>query len=54
MANHSSILTWIILQTEEAGGLPAMGLQRVGYDGAQQRTDAEAETPILWPPDAKK
>ena len=54
MANHSSILTWIILQTEEAGGLQAMGSQRVGYDGAQRRTDAEAETPILWPPDAKK
>ena len=32
-----------------------MGLQRVGHDWATELnwTDAEAEAPILWPPDAK-
>ena len=29
MATHSSILTWIIPQTGEPGGLQSMGLQRV-------------------------
>ena len=29
MATHSSILVWRIPWTEEAGGLPSMGLQRV-------------------------
>ena len=28
MAAHSSILTWRILETEEPGGLPSVGLQR--------------------------
>ena len=52
----------------EPGGLPSMGSQRVGHDckeiqsvhpkGDQSwvfigRTDVEAETPILWPPDVK-
>ena len=32
MATHSSILAWKISQTEEPGGLQAMGLQRVGHD----------------------
>ena len=32
MATHSSVLAWRIPQTEEPGGLPSMGLQRVGYD----------------------
>ena len=32
MATHSSILAWKILWTEEAGGLPSMGSQRVGHD----------------------
>ena len=31
MATHSSILTWRIPLTEEAGGLQSMGLQRVGH-----------------------
>ena len=35
-----------------------MGLQRIRHDLATEqqfigRTDAEAEDPILWPPDAK-
>ena len=32
MATHSSILAWRLPRTEEPGGLPIMGLQRVGYD----------------------
>ena len=31
-ATHSNILAWIILWTEEPGGLQSMGLQRVGHD----------------------
>ena len=32
MATHSSILAWVILWTEEPGGLQSMGLERVGHD----------------------
>ena len=32
MASHSSILAWRIPGTEEPGGLPSMGLHRVGHD----------------------
>ena len=32
MATHSSILAYRIPWTEEPGGLPSMGLQRVGHD----------------------
>ena len=32
MATHSSILAWKIPWTEEPGGLPSMGLQRVKRD----------------------
>jgi len=31
-ANHSSILAWRILWTEEPGRLQSMGLHRVGHD----------------------
>ena len=31
MTTHSGILAWEILWTEEPGGLPSMGLQRVGH-----------------------
>ena len=34
MATHSSILAWRIPWTEEPGGLPSTGLQRVGHDWA--------------------
>ena len=37
MAAHSNILAWRILLlawTEEPGGLPSMGWQRVGHDGS--------------------
>ena len=39
MAIHSSILTWKILWTEALAGLQSMGLQRLGHDRAQIRTD---------------
>ena len=32
MATHSSILSWIILWTEEPGGLQSVGSQRVRHD----------------------
>ena len=32
MATHSSILVWRIPWTEEPGGLPSRGSQRVGHD----------------------
>ena len=32
MAAHSSVLAWRISGTGEPGGLPSMGLHRVGHD----------------------
>ena len=32
MATHSSVLAWRIPGAGEPGGLPSMGLHRVGYD----------------------
>ena len=32
VAIHSSVLAWRIPGTEEPGGLPSMGLHRVGHD----------------------
>ena len=32
MAAHSSVLAWGIPGMADPGGLPSMGLQRVGYD----------------------
>ena len=32
MAIHSSVLAWRILEMGEPGGLPSLGLHRVGYD----------------------
>ena len=32
MAAHSSVLAWRIPGTVEPGGLPSMGLHRVGHD----------------------
>ena len=34
MATHSSILAWRIPWTEEPGGLPSTGSQRVRHEGA--------------------
>ena len=41
MATHSSIPTWKISWTEEAGGLQSGGLQRVGLYGATEHTHAQ-------------
>ena len=32
MATHSSVLAWRIPRTAVPGGLPSMGLHRVGHD----------------------
>ena len=32
MATHSSVLAWRVPLTAEPGGLPSMGLHRVGHD----------------------
>ena len=32
MATHASVLAWRIPGTGKAGGLPSMGLHRVGHD----------------------
>ena len=32
MATHSSVPAWGIPETGEPGGLPSMGLHRVGHD----------------------
>ena len=32
MATHSSVLAWRIPETVESGGLPSLGLHRVGHD----------------------
>ena len=32
MTTHSSVLAWRIPETGESGGLPSMGLHRVGHD----------------------
>ena len=32
MATHSSVLAWRMPGTGEPGGLPSMGLHRVGHD----------------------
>ena len=38
MTTHSSIFAWEILWTEEPGGLPSMGSQKVGYDQLTEHT----------------
>ena len=37
MATHSNILAWKIPWTEETGGLPFMGFQRIGHNLATER-----------------
>ena len=32
VATHSSVLAWKIPETGETGGLPSVGLHRVGHD----------------------
>ena len=47
MATHSSILAWRIPGTEEPGGLPSMGLHRVGHDWSDLAAAAEAAAAIV-------
>ena len=61
MATHSSILVWKTPQTEEPGGLKWHGFAELdttehtctfsNFISLWGKTDAEAETPILWPPE---
>ena len=48
MATHSSVLAWRIPGTGEPGGLPSMGLHRVGHDWSDLAAAA-----ALFPPQAK-
>ena len=41
MATHSRILAWRIPGTGEPGGLPAMGLHRVGMEKIQRNFNTE-------------
>ena len=41
MATHSSILAWRIPGTEEPGGLPSVGLHRVGHNWSELAAAAE-------------
>ena len=40
MATHSSVLAWRIPGTGEPGGLPSMGLHRVGHDGSDSSSSS--------------
>ena len=44
MATHSSILAWRIPGTREPGGLPSVGLHRVGHDWS----DLEVVVVVVW------
>ena len=44
MATHSSVLAWRIPGTGEPGGLPSMGLHRVGHDCSDLAAAAAAAT----------
>ena len=47
MATHSSVLAWRIPGTGEAGGLPSLGLHRVGHDWSDLAA-AAAAADIMW------
>ena len=46
MATHSSVLAWRISGTAEPGGLPSVGLRRVGHDWSDLAAAAAAQT--VW------
>ena len=46
MATHSSVLAWRIPGSGEPGGLPSMGLHRVGHDWSDLAAAAAAHTVI--------
>ena len=45
MATHSNVLAWRIPGTGEPGGLPSMGLHRVGHDWSDTAAAAAATSP---------
>ena len=50
MASHSSVLAWRIPWTEEPGGLPSPGSQRVAHDWASTHSPTAQKTRLLgWP-----
>jgi len=49
MATHSSVLAWRIPGTGEPGGLPSMGLHRVGHDLSDLAAAAAAASSISFP-----
>ena len=48
MATHSSVLAWRIPGTGDPGGLPSMGLHRVGHDWSDLAAAAAAGVGCLW------
>ena len=49
MATHSSVLAWRIPGTGEPGGLPSLGLHRVGHDWSDLAAAAAAAAfPTCW------
>ena len=48
MATHSSVLAWRIQGMGEPGGLPSMGLHRVGHDWSDLATAAAVLLEYFW------
>ena len=48
MATHSSVLAWRIPGTGEPGGLPSLGLHRVGHDWSDLAAAAAADVSGPW------
>ena len=48
MATHSSVLAWRIPGTGEPGGLPSMGLRRVGHNSSDLAAAAAAAASIYY------
>ena len=47
MATHSSVLAWRIPGTGEPGGLPSMGLHRVGHDWSDLAAAADCQKQLI-------
>ena len=54
MATHSNILVWRISWTEESGGLPFMGSQRVRHAEATEHTHTHTFPNTFTQPDIFK
>ena len=48
MATHSSVLAWRIPGTGEPGGLPSMGLYRVGHDWSDSSSSSSRYGKLAW------